>query len=72
MFKSSLCLATMCLLSACASTNTEDTKTVYNEMPEYRTGSIIARKKTPVADPVKNMPVEELEKFRENSSIPMH
>lgn len=40
-------------------------------MPEYRTGSIIAKKKSASSDNVKELSPAELEKVRDNSSLPI-
>jgi hypothetical protein len=70
MYKTVAGLAVVCALSACSTaTTTQDSATIANEMPEYRTGSIIAKKKTALSDGVKTMTAEQLEEVRQNSAI---
>jgi hypothetical protein len=71
MIKLLCCVGAASLLGACSSAPVKDTETAYNEMPEYRTGSIIAKKKSALSDNVKDLSPAELEKVRESSSLPI-
>lgn len=72
MFKIFAGLAVVSVLSACSTTPAGPDETVAaNDMPEYRTGSIIAKKKTSSPDNLKSMSAEQLEEVRQNSAIPM-
>jgi hypothetical protein len=65
--------AIVCALSACATPGSDqDTQVAASDMPEYSTGSIIAKKKkSAAADNLKSMTAEQLEEVRQNSSIPI-
>lgn len=65
-------LALIALCSGCASSggSTPGADSEARDMPEYRTGSIMAVKKKPgQADPVKQASPEELEQARQQSSV---
>ncbi len=65
-------LAIVLLLGACSTTGTStEAQSAASDMPEYRTGSIIAKKKTVNSDNIKAMTPEQLEEMRQNSAIPM-
>ncbi len=65
-------VAIVCALSACSTASTSpDAQTTANDMPEYSTGSIIAKKKNAKSDNLKSMTAEQLEEVRQNSSIQM-
>ena len=66
-----LAAATSTLISACAGVATPGQGEAAQEAPEYRTGSIIAKKKAKTEDGVRSVDAAQLDDIQRNSAVPI-